>query len=159
MESFWPWVILIILAISTIGTLLPVIPGLPVAAAAVIIYGWMEGFNKVDTSLIILTVFLTIAGTLTDYIAGPYTVKKYGGSRVGMWGAFIGGLTGLFIMGPLGLIIGPLAGAVIGELLTGRELAQATRIGFASLVGIMAGNLLKFLFGLSITVLFYLKVF
>lgn len=159
MEAYWAWVVLIVLILSTFGTLLPVIPGLPVAAAAVIVYGWMEGFEHVDITLIFLTVLLTVAGTLLDYISGPYTVKRYGGSRSGIVGAVIGGLIGLLVMGPLGLIAGPLAGAVIGELLAGQKLTQAAKIGVASLAGIMVGNVIKFLFGISITVLFYLKVF
>lgn len=159
MESYWPWIILIILIISTLGTILPVIPGLPVAAAAIIIYGWMEGFNKVDSVLVIVTVLLTVAGSVAEYAAGLYTVKKYGGSKSGVWGAVIGGIIGLFTMGPFGLILGPLAGAVIGELLAGRKLKQAARIGLASLAGILAGNFIKFLFGAAITVLFFMKVF
>jgi uncharacterized protein YqgC (DUF456 family) len=159
MDPIWEWIVLIILLISTFGTLLPVVPGLPVAAAAVVIYGWLEGFRKVDAALILVTIFLTVAGTLLDYISGPYTVKKYGGSKRGIWGGIIGGVLGLVFWGPLGLIAGPLAGAVLGELLAGKGFPEAARIGVVSLAGIMAGNALKFLFGIVITVYFYLKIF
>lgn len=76
MDPIWKWIVLIVLAISTFGTLLPVVPGLPVAAAAVIIYGWLEGFRQVDAVLILVTILLTVAGTLLDYFSGPYTGRQ-----------------------------------------------------------------------------------
>ena len=59
-----------------------------------------------------------------------------------MVGAVIGTFAGLFF-GPIGLIAGPFVGALAGELIHGREVGKATRVGVGTWLGILAGTVLK----------------
>lgn len=158
MESYWIWITLIVLILGTLGTLLPFLPGLPIMAVAVIAYGWAEGFQDINIIVIIITLGLTIFGSLFDYIAGPYAANRLGATKAGVWGALLGSIGGIFIMGPIGLILGPFVGAIIGELLFGKELTQAARIGVGSMLGMALANILKFVFGLVIIFLFIIRV-
>lgn len=158
MEQIWSWIVLAVLVLGTAGTLLPILPGLPVMALAVVGYGWLAGYEKVGSGLIALTIALAVCGTFLDYISGPYTAKKTGASRSGVWGAVIGGVAGVLVMGPVGLLLGPFVGAVIGELLFGKSLGQASKTGVASVAGFLIGSVIKFIFALVITISFFIKV-
>lgn len=151
------WLTLLVLIISALGTILPILPGLPVMAVAIIIYGLWEGFQQVNGVLIIVTLLLTGIGTLLDYLSGPYTAKKTGASKWGIWGAVIGSILGIFVLGPIGIILGPFIGAFIGELLGGEQVNQATKVGLASVLGTLLGSLLKFIFALIILALFIIR--
>lgn len=154
MDNVGFWLTLVVLIISALGTILPALPGLPVMAVAIIIYGWWEGFQQVNTLLIVVTLVLTAIGTLMDYLSGPYTAKKIGASKWGVWGAVLGTIGGVILLGPIGLIAGPFLGAFLGEILGGNELVQASKVGFASLLGFLVGSLLKFIFALIILGMF-----
>ena len=158
MENIWAWITFTVLIIGTLGTLLPLLPGLTLMAIAVVAYGWYDNFVSVNSFMIIITLLLSALGMLLDYFAGPYTAKRTGASKAGVWGAFLGGFLGIFALGPLGLFIGPFIGAIIGELAFGKKLTDASKTGLASVAGLLIGNLLKFIFALIITTLFFFQV-
>ena len=51
-------------------------------------------------------------------------------------------MVGLFFM-PIGLFVGPFLGALGGEYLHGRQLGQATKVGFGTWLGIVLGVAIK----------------
>ena len=158
MEQLWPWVVLAVLVFGTAGTLLPLLPGLPVMAFAILGYGWLAGFERVGSWLVIITVVATGCGILLDYFSGPYTAKKAGASRSGVWGAVIGGIMGILVLGPIGLLLGPFLGAIAGELFFGKSLGQASKTGLASVGGVLIGTVIKFILALVITISFFIRV-
>jgi len=158
MEAYVVWLALIVLIIAALGTILPVLPGLPLMAIVIILYGWWEQFDNVDSTLIILTLIFTVLGTLLDYLSGPYTAKRVGASKWGVLGAVLGGIVGILLLGPIGLVAGPFGGAFLGEILGGQKLGQASKVGLASVAGTLAGSLVKFAFALTLLVMFFLRV-
>lgn len=158
MEAYVVWFALVVLIIAALGTILPVLPGLPLMAIVIILYGWWEKFENVDSTLVIVTLVLTALGTLLDYFSGPYTAKRVGASKWGVIGAVLGGILGILILGPIGLIAGPFGGAFLGEILGGQKFNQASKVGLASVVGTLAGSLIKLAFALTLLVMFFLRV-
>lgn len=158
METMWSWIAFFILIMATMGTFLPVLPGLSLMAIVVLAYGWLENFTRIDPAMITITLIFTFIGTAMDYAAGPYTARRVGATKGGVWGAVLGGIAGIFLLGPVGLILGPFVGAVLGEILNGKGLKRASEIGLASMLGILMGNLVKFILALIITVMFFLRV-
>lgn len=158
MEAYIVWIAIGLLAIAALGTLLPVIPGLPLMAAVIIIYGWWEQFRSIDSLMITVTLVLTVLGSLLDYVSGPYTARRVGASKLGVTGAVLGAILGILVMGPIGLIAGPFAGAFIGEILDGQKLNKASKVGLASLLGTLLGSLVKLVFALIILVMFLFRV-
>ena len=142
------------------GCILPVIPGVPLAFAGLIL---LQFTDKVDFTWQFLVIWgvVTIVVQVLDYFIPAWGTKKFGGTKWGAWGTTIGLLIGLF-MGPLGIVAGPFVGAVVGELLYFNRHPQnkatssattptipqsnfnrALRAGFGSFLGFLTGTLLK----------------
>jgi uncharacterized protein YqgC (DUF456 family) len=68
--------------------------------------------------------------------------KRVGASKLAVAGAVLGTFAGLFF-GPVGLFAGPFVGALGGELIHGREVRKATKVGFGTWLGIVFGIVLK----------------
>jgi hypothetical protein len=131
----WLWVLAAILVLVGIaGTILPMLPGIPLVFAGLFIGAWLDGFTKVSVLTIIIIGLIALLALIIEFVASFITVKKAGASQYALWGAAIGGLIGFFT-GPFGLIIGTAVGAAIGELLAEKETSQATAVGIAAGLG------------------------
>ena len=69
--------------------------------------------------------------------------------------SLIGTFVGIFF-GPIGLFAGPFIGALAGELLHGRDVGQATRVGFGTWLGVVFGTVLKLALAFTMVGLFVL---
>lgn len=159
MEGYWSWITLGILVLTTLGTVLPFLPGLPIMALTIITYGWLEGFQAINPMIIGLTLTLTLLGLLAEYLLSTYTAKRLGASKEGVWGVFLGGIIGILSLGPLGIIFGPFVGAIIGEIISGKGIQRASKVGIAAFWGMLLGNLLQFIFAVIILITFIIRVF
>jgi len=56
-------------------------------------------------------------------------------------------------------LVGPFAGALIGEMLHGRELGQATKVGLATWMGLMLGVVLKVGLAFAMLAVFFVAWF
>jgi uncharacterized protein YqgC (DUF456 family) len=128
-------------------------------AVIIAAYGWLEGFQQINFTIIMLSIFIAMVSVILDYFSGPYLARKKGGSKGGYWGALLGGIVGILTLGPLGLLLGPFAGAVIGEIIYGKNIEDASKIGIASLAGLLIGNIIKFILAAALLILFFFRVF
>ena len=140
-------ILLVILAgfaitIGTIGCVVPVLPGAPLAWAGLLAAYFCCFFDFSLTTLIIMGV-ASVAVSILDNIAPIYLTKKTGGTKAGSWGATIGLFIGLFI-GPLGIILGPFLGALVGELIhDNNDKGRAIKSAFGAFLGFLAGTGIK----------------
>lgn len=130
------------------GSVLPLLPGLPVIAAAALLHGLATGFSPMSPGRLLVLAGLMGLGYALDALAGAVGVQRFGGSRWGMGGAVLGGIAGLFFGLP-GLLAGPLLGAVTGELLGGRDLRGSLRSGLGTVLGMLGGAVCRFALALS----------
>ena len=72
---------------------------------------------------------------------------------MGTIGSGIGLLIGFFF-GPIGLILGPFVGALAGELTQDSDVRKAILAAFGSLVGFLAGTMMKFTLAVVYLILF-----
>ncbi len=158
MEPYWQWITLAILIIGALGTVLPVLPGLPLMALSVGAFAWAEGFQQITWGYLAVIIFLALLGSLLDYILGTVTIKKMGASKAGIWGFVLGGVGGLIFMGPVGLLLGPVIGAFCGEILFGKNIREAAKIGISSLLGNLLAALVKLGFSVTIILIFVFRV-
>jgi len=140
---------LLLLAAGVIGAFLPILPGPPLSFAGMILLHLSARYSFTKEQLIWFG-FLAIVITIVDYILPVYGTKKTGGSRRGMWGAAIGLVVGIFFFPPAGIIAGPFVGALLAELSNNKDLKPATKAAFGSLLGLLAGALLKFAYALVV---------
>jgi uncharacterized protein YqgC (DUF456 family) len=150
-------VTILLFLVGLLGVFLPVIPGVMIAYAGLLLYAAVDGFQLFSPWVVILLGVLAVAGSLLDNLAGVYGAKKFGATKWGVWGAVAGLLLGLFF-GPFGIIIGPLFGALAGEMLGGREASAAARAGVGTLVGFLGGVFIKLLLVLIFILFFFYKL-
>ena len=139
----WLWIILgiILCIIGIAGSLLPLLPGPPVAYLGVLIQQLRDP-NPFSASFLWWWAAIVVLTIVLDYFIPVWGTKKFGGSKYGIWGCTLGFLAA-FWMGPWGVIIGPFAGAFIGEYIANQHSQQAFKAALGSFVGFLFGSLLK----------------
>ena len=138
---------ILLLAAGAIGAFLPVLPGPPLSFAGMLLIHLTKSFSFSTQQLIWLG-FWAAAITIIDLVLPVYGTKKTGGSKRGMYGAALGLLVGIFFFPPAGIIVGPFVGALLAELSNNKDLGPAAKAAFGSLLGILAGALLKFAYAI-----------
>lgn len=123
------------------GCVLPVLPGLPLSYAGLLLLHF-TGLAHFSTVQLVSWLVLVIALQVVDYVTPLLGSKYSGGTDFGNRGCMAGTILGLFFM-PWGIVLGPFIGAVAGEMLGGRDLPHAIKAGIGSLVGFLLGTLLK----------------
>lgn len=135
----------IFLLLGTVGTVVPILPGVPLAWVGLLLAHFSK-FSSVSVLALVFTGIATIVVTIADNIFPALMTKKSGGSKYGTVGSVIGMIAGFF-MGPLGIVLGPFVGALLGELIF--DSSDKKRVFYAAL-----GTFKGFVFGtgLKITV-------
>lgn len=146
-----------VMVVGVLGTVVPILPGLPLIWLAMLIYGIIEGFESIDAAFLGLTLAVLIAAEAADYLGRAWGARRFGASRAGALGAVLGSLAGLFFL-PLGLFVGPFLGAVIAELLSGRSASASIRSGWGGLIGTLGSMAVKLTVAIGMTIVFVVKV-
>src|SRR5690606_32871546 len=130
-------------AVAALGVVVPILPGVPIAAVGALLAAFMMGFERFGVTPLIYVGVLAVLSQLVD-VAGTYLGSKvYGAGRAGTWGGVIGSIFGLFLFPPFGFLLGALVGAVGAEMLAGRKLGEAVRSGIGAFVGTLGGTVAK----------------
>ena len=149
-------IILIIIGIA--GTILPVLPGLLLSFAGILLYKF---FGNPEFSIIYVIIFgiLTLASLILNYIIPIKTTAKYGGSRYGKIGGFLGTIIGLFFP-PIGFIIGMLLGVFLGELIHDKtDKKKAFNATKGAFLGFIYGTGFNLLVGLAMFLVVLIDIF
>ena len=133
------------LLVGLSGSVLPVLPGVPVSYIGILLLHFTSGVQFSTEFLIFWAVIVVLVQAL-DYFIPIWGTKQFGGTKKGVWGSMIGMVVGLFFA-PLGIILGPFIGAIIGELLAGKETNAAIKAGFGAFVGFLFGTIAKLIVG------------
>ncbi len=132
----------ILMLVGIAGTVLPALPGLPLVFAGMLLAAWAGDFREVGWVPLVILGLLTVLSLGIDLLATSIGAKRVGASRLAVVGAVLGTFAGLFF-GPVGLFAGPFVGALGGELIHGREVRKAAKVGFGTWLGIVFGVVLK----------------
>jgi len=125
------------------GTVLPALPGLPLVFAGMLLAAWTDHFTRISGWTVGLLALLTLVSVAVDVAATAMGAKRVGAGKLAMFGAALGTLLGGIFFNIPGLIIGPFLGAMAAELIPGRKLAHASKIGFGTWIGLAVGTALK----------------
>lgn len=132
----------LLMIVGVAGTVLPALPGLPIVFAGMLLAAWAGNFEQVGPVMLVVLGLLTVLSLAIDFMATALGASRVGASKLALAGAVVGTFAGLFF-GPIGLLAGPFVGALAGELIHGREVRKATRVGFGTWMGILLGTALK----------------
>lgn len=144
---------------GVLGTFLPVLPGTPLIVVGALITGLSTNFSVIRVRDLIILGLLSLLAEGVDYLFSLVGAKKFGASKAGLFGGMAGVFLGLLTMGPMGVLVGPFLGAAIAELLTGRRMDEAIRVGFGSIIGVLGGMLMTFLISLFMAGYVLMKIF
>ena len=131
----------ICLIFAVLGSVLPALPGPPVAYIGMLLFHFTDRLQFTPKQLVVWAV-LVILVQLLDYVIPMLGSKYAGGTRWGSWGCVAGTVAGLFFP-PWGIVLGPFLGAVAGELLGDKDLKYALRSGAGALAGFLLGTVAK----------------
>lgn len=132
----------LLITVGLAGLILPVIPGIPLVYAGLVLLAWAENFQYVGGVTLAVLGVLALLSYGVEFLAAALGARKFGASPRAVTGAALGAVGGLFFGLP-GIMLGPFVGAVLGEL-SGRASARAaTRAGLGATLGLLFGALLK----------------
>jgi uncharacterized protein len=137
---------LLLVVVGMAGTVVPLVPGIPVVFGGLLLAAWTEGFQRVGMWPLVAIGVLAALSLAIDFVASLLGAKKVGASPQALAGATIGGLVGIFLGIP-GLLLGPFLGAVAGELYARRNLGQAGKVGLGTWLGLVFGAIAKIVVG------------
>lgn len=149
---------IILLILGILGTFLPVLPGLVLSLAGLLIYKY--GTDS-DLSMIYIWAFviLTLASAVLNYVIPAKTNRKYGGTRWGSIGSVIGTIVGMFIPIPLGFLVGMFAGVFIGELLhDSKDMNKALKSTKGAFIGFIYGTGFSLVVGIAMLLVVILDI-
>jgi uncharacterized protein YqgC (DUF456 family) len=126
-----------------LGIFLPILPGIPLAWLGFFIFAIGTGFTRISILATVVFFVLMLVVLLLDFLAPVLGAGKYKASKWGIAGAFVGFLVGVLIFGFWGIILGPFIGALLGEIAARRPAGQAFKSAAGTLIGFLAGSLIK----------------
>jgi len=147
----------ILILVGLAGTVLPILPGVPVMYAGMFLAAWNGHFARVGAATLILLAVLAAISISLDFIAGALGAKHVGASRRAQWGAFLGAIVGIFFGIP-GLVLGPFIGALIGQFMSGGDVSHSTRVGIATWIGLLFGTIAKLAISFTMLGIFVLML-
>ena len=147
----------LLIVIGLAGTVLPVLPGVPIMYAGMLLAAWAGHFQRVGAATLILLGVLAAISIALDFIAGALGAKRVGASRRAQWGAFLGAVVGIFFGIP-GLVLGPFIGALVGQFMSGSDVSHSTRVGIATWIGLLFGTIAKLAISFTMLGIFVLML-
>lgn len=145
----------LLIALGFAGLILPLVPGIPLVFAGLVLLAWAENFAYVGWLTLTLLGGLALLSYGIDFLASALGAKRFGASPRAVAGAALGALGGLFFGLP-GIVLGPFVGAVIGEFSQRATLKAAMHAGVGATLGLLFGALLKIALAFSMLGVFVL---
>lgn len=132
----------IFLLIGFAGTIVPILPGAPLAWLGLLL-AYFSVYTDISVTTLIITAVVAVLVSVLDNIFPIIFTKQSGGSKAGTWGSTIGLIIGFFV-GPLGIIAGPFIGVWVGEMIhDNSDSKRALTAAFGSLKGFLLGTGMK----------------
>lgn len=152
---------LILVGIGLIGSLLPLLPGLPLIWLGAFLWAWADNFQQVGWPTLIVLAILALAGAGIDLLLTPAMSRRAGVSWRAIGGAILGGFLGgifLSVIPIIGTLFGALIGAIAGmwfvEYRIRGDGQAATAAVRAYLSGVAVTTILNVLLALLMSAIF-----
>ena len=153
------WTIVILSFIAAfVGLVVPLLPGVLLMWIGFFVYHFGINSGELSWFFWIAMITLTAVTLVSDYVAGSYFVKKFGGSKAGEFAAAVGMLIGSFLFPPLGIIAVPFIVVLFVELYIQRDVAKAFNASVGSLLGFLTSTVAKLLILIIMIIWFVLDV-
>lgn len=115
------------------GTVVPVLPGLPVIWGAGLVWVLLDGGGPTRWGVLALMTVLMAAGLLAGYLLPGRAAASEGSPPWVLLFAVVCGIAGFFLVPVVGFLLGFALGLLVAELLRVRDAARAWRATLAAL--------------------------
>ena len=143
MDGFGIFLVGLAMVVGILGTIVPLLPGLPIVWAAALVYGVAAGFGPIGWVCFAIITGLAVAGMVAGFVVPQRQVKEGGAPFSTTVVGVIGGIIGFFVIPVVGIVVG----AVVGILLAERARTGDWSLAWAStkraLVGFGIGALVQ----------------
>lgn len=134
----------ILMLVGILGSFLPMLPGIPVSWAGLLLLH-LTSLIPMNYTFLGITLLVTIIIFTLQYAIPALGTKYLGGSKKGMYGATIGLVVGIFIPIPFAILIAPFVGAYLGEILNKADSRTALKAASGSFIGLLASTFMEFI--------------
>lgn len=149
----------VLLIAGLAGIVLPILPGVPLAWLGFFVYAIGTGFDRISITTTVVFSILMVLTLVLDLVAPMLGASKYKASKLGILGSFVGLMAGVIAFGFWGIILGPFIGALLGELAARKQPEQAFKSALGTLLGFLAGSLIKIVVVLTMAGFFIASLF
>jgi len=139
----------LLMLVGLLGTILPVLPDLPLIWIAALSYALLVGWGASGGWLFGIISVFGVIGIFSEVWVSGAGARKGGASLLSIFAGLVLGLAGLLVGGPLGLVVGMLAGTFIMEYVRQQDVEAALRATFGMGLGYGASVLVKFALGVA----------
>mgnify|MGYP000886457408 FL=1 len=145
------WIVaLAAMLFGLLGVFLPLLPGVPLLFAGMLLAGWLDDFARVGVPTLAVLAIMALAAWVVETLASVWGVKRAGASGMAIAGAAVGAILGVFAGLP-GLILGPIVG---GEYIARRDQRTAARAGIAAGIGFLVAIVAKLAIAVTMLAVF-----
>jgi uncharacterized protein len=137
------------MAVGLIGTLLPLLPGLPIIWAAALVFGLAEGFDRPGAVAFTLITLVGVAGVSAGLILPHRRVAARGAPASTVAAGVVLGIVGFFAIPVVGLVLGAVGGVLLAERARTGDWDVAWTTTKDLLVGFGIGVAVEFAAGLA----------
>jgi uncharacterized protein len=132
-----------IMAVGLIGTVIPLLPGLPIIWVAALGYGFVDEFGRPGIVAMGLITVVMVCGIAAKWIVPGRRAAAGGASRSTLLLGALAGLVGFFVIPVVGLPIGAILGVFVGEQRRTKSSQEAWKSTKNVIVGFGIGALIE----------------
>ena len=103
------------MAVAIAGTVVPFLPGVPLAWGAALVYGVVGGFGTVGAVAMVVITVLAVAGTAAGFALPRRAASSAGASSGSLQLGIVLAVVGFFVLPVIGLPLGGALGVYLGE--------------------------------------------
>lgn len=154
--------VLICLAmVMSLGLIIFGLPGTWIILLLAVAAGAIEGFQKINLTIILILLGIAILGEILEFLIGYLGARVKGASRMASLAAIVFGIAGAVLLSGtipiVGALIGAFAGSFFGaflvEYIRNQKLQDAYKSGMAAMFGRMGSILSKIAVGVAMIVI------
>ena len=109
------FMVALVMAAGLAGTVVPLLPGLPLIWAAALVYGFFGGFTLADAVAMTLISLLFAAGVVAKYALAGRRAGALRVPRSTLVAGALGGVAGFFVVPVIGFPLGGVLGVLLAE--------------------------------------------
>ncbi len=144
------------------GIAMAFVPGLPsmlYLTTLALLYGFLNGFERLTVKNIIILAILAAAAWVIEYSAGLVGANLGGARKRSMLWGFLGLIVGATLFFPFGGVLGLFTGILLSELSMRRPRKEAFRAATSSALGVSVGIAINILLATVFFTLFIIFAF